>query len=55
VSFVGTAVFLLAPLRQGLGSNERRKKRKIAAGGFERKFIAFFKLQKEKKRWLRGD
>jgi hypothetical protein len=33
--------FLLAPSRQGLDSNERRKKRKTRARGFEKKFVTF--------------
>jgi hypothetical protein len=41
VSLTGTAVFLLAPSRLGLDSNERRKKRKTAARGFEKKFATF--------------
>lgn len=41
VPSAGTAVFLLAPSRLGLDSSERRKKRKIAVRGFEKKFATF--------------
>jgi hypothetical protein len=50
----GTAVFLLAPSRQGPDRNERRKKRKTRARGFEKKFATFLD-RKRRRKWLRGD